>query len=158
PRCAIAHLRSGPSLRTIPEWREASHPRLYLRDGLHHQLVHFHPNLFFGDRDALGGEIAHHLAEHVAVAGFLEIGRHDLPGRGGGGVARHAELFRRPQSEQLVAARFGLELLLFVESELLLEAFLALIECRHFKGSDLPKRRRRPRCGSLVARLDSWGG
>ena len=79
----------------------------------------------------LGGEIAHHLADHVGVAGFLEFGCDDFLGIGVGGVAGQAELLGRPQSEQPVAARFGLELLLLVEGEFLLEAFLALVECGH---------------------------
>ena len=40
------------------------------------------------------------------------------------------------QTEQLVAARLGLEFLLLVEGEFLLETFLALVESGHFFGSN----------------------
>ena len=90
----------------------------------------------FGDGDALGVEIAGHLADH-AVAAFLEIGGDDVLGVGAGGVARHSELFRHPQSQQLVAAGFGLEFQFLVEREFLLETFFALVECGHDQGSDL---------------------
>ena len=55
--------------------------------------------------DAGGVEIGADLAEHVLVAGLLEIGRDDRLGVGVGAVAGLAELLRRPQAEQLVAAR-----------------------------------------------------
>ena len=42
--------------------------------------------------------------------------------------AGKAELFRGPEAEELVAARGGLEPQFLVVSELLLEAFLALVE------------------------------
>ena len=40
--------------------------------------------MLIGLRDALGVEILAHLAEHVVVAGFLEVGHHDLFGVGVG--------------------------------------------------------------------------
>ncbi len=88
-------------------------------------------NLVIGLRDALGVEVAANLAEDVIVAGFLEIGDDDLLGVGVGLRARHPELRRRPQAEQLVAARVRLEAQLFVMGELLLETFLAFVERGH---------------------------
>ena len=76
--------------------RSASRPRLHLRDGLRHQLVHLGAELRFGDDDALGGEIAGDLADRAIAAG-LEIGGDDVLGVGRGGVAGQAELFGRPQ-------------------------------------------------------------
>ena len=110
--------------------------RLHLHDGRRHQLVHLDAKLRLGDGDALGVEIAQHLAQHVAVAGFLEIGGDHFLGIGSGGVAGDSELLGCPQSEQPVAAGLGLELLLLVEGEFLLETFFTLVECAHFLGSD----------------------
>ncbi len=70
-------------------------------------------------------------ASPASSNGFLEVGGDDFLGVGIGGVAGYSELFRHPQAEQPVAARFGLELLLLVEGEFLLETFLALVECGH---------------------------
>src|SRR5260370_38022592 len=113
-----------------------SRPRLHLRDSLRHQLVHLGAELLFGDGDALCREIARHLVDHIAVSGFLELGCDDLPGIGVGVLARHSELVRHPQSQEPVAARFGLEFLLLVGNVFLLETFLALVESGHFRGSD----------------------
>ena len=110
--------------------------RLHLGDGHRHQLVHLGADLRGGDRDALGGKILHHLVLDVRVAGFLEIGRDHFLGIGRGGIAGQAELFGCPKTEQLVAARLGLELLLLVEGEFLLETFLALVETGSFCGSN----------------------
>ena len=80
---------------------------------------------------ALGIEIMANLAEHVVVPGFLEVRDDDLLGIGLGLGRRKSELARRPQSEQLVATSIRLEPQLLVMGELLLEAFLALVERGH---------------------------
>ena len=51
-----------------------------------------------------------HLAEHVVVAGFLDVGYHHFLGVGFGVGAGLAELFGRPQAEQPVAPGGRLEL------------------------------------------------
>ena len=93
--------------------------------------IHGLADVLVGLRDALGVEILAHLAEHVVVAGLLEVGHHDLLRVGVGGGAGHAHFFRRPQAEQLVAPGIRLEAQLLIMRELLLEAFLALVERRH---------------------------
>ena len=103
-------------------------PALDLQYRLRHQLVHLGANRRFGDRDALGGEVADHLADDVGVAGFLEIGGDHFLGIGGGGVALEAELRGDPQAEQLVAAGLRLEFLLLVERVFLLKTVFALVE------------------------------
>src|SRR5216684_21062 len=100
-------------------------------DRLCHQLVHGAADLVIGLLDVLGVEIPADLPEHVVVAGFLEIGHDHLLGISLGLRARKSELLRRPQPEQLVAARARLEFELLVASELLLETFLALVESGH---------------------------
>ena len=131
--------------------------RLHLGDGLRQQFVHFRANLRFGDGNLFGGEIGQHLADHVGVSGGLEFGRDDVLGIGAGGVGRHAQLFRHPQAQQLVAPCLGLELLLLVERELLLETFLAFVECGHDLRVPFPGRNGEggPRCGGLPACLDN---
>src|SRR5262249_1537388 len=58
--------------------------------------------------------------------------RHDDPlGIGVSLIAGEAELLRRPQTEELVATGVRLESQFLVEGELLLEAFLALVERSH---------------------------
>src|SRR5258708_11099772 len=112
------------------------HSRLHLLHSLHHQLVHLGADLRFRDGNAPGGEIGHHLADDGSGAAFAELGGDHHPGGVFGRLARDSELFGHPQSQKLVSARFGLELLLLVERELLLESFLTLVECGHDPGSD----------------------
>ena len=76
--------------------------------------------------DAGGIEIAADLAEHVFVAGFLEIGEHDFLCVSVSLVAGLAELFGSPQAKQLVAARLCLEAELLVVGELVLVGVLAV--------------------------------
>ena len=65
------------------------------------------------------------------VAGFLEIGHHDFLGIGIGIGAGLAELFGRPEAEQLVAPRGRLEPQFLVEGEFALEAFFAVLHAAH---------------------------
>src|SRR5258706_4429697 len=74
----------------------ALRPRLHLRNGLRHQLVRLRTELRFRQVNALGGEIAHHLADHVAVALLLEVGGDHGPGIVIGGLARQSELLGHP--------------------------------------------------------------
>ena len=69
--------------------------------------------------------------EHVMIAGFLEVRHDDFLGVSVRRVAREAELLGGPQAEQLVAARVRLEEQFFIMGELLLEAFLTLVEGAH---------------------------
>ena len=106
-------------------------PRLDLRDRLFHQVGHGDAQFLIGNGDLLGLQILLHLAEDVVIAGFLEVGHHDILGVGVGFRAAQSELRRGPCAEQLVPPRIGLEAKLFVVSELLLEAFFTLVERRH---------------------------
>lgn len=106
-------------------------PCLHLGGCHRKQLAHLGANRLFGNGDVLGGKIGRELTQDVGIAGLLEIGRDHLLGIGGGGIARHAQLFGRPQPEQPVAAGLRLEFLLLVEGVLLLETFLALVELAH---------------------------
>src|SRR3954447_14803972 len=115
--------------RRSPGRRGQLSARLHLRRRLLHQLAQLGADLALADGDALRGEIGDDLV-HDAV-GFIELGGYDLARVSERRVAAEAQLVRRPQSEQLVAAGLGLELLLLVERELLLIALLALVECRH---------------------------
>ena len=58
------------------------YPRLHLRDGVRHQLVHLGADFLFRDRDALGGKIAHHLADDVGVAALAKFGGDHVLGIG----------------------------------------------------------------------------
>src|SRR3979411_456211 len=105
---------------------------LDLRDRAPHQVDHDAPDFLVRHLDALGVEILADLGEDVVV---LDLGDDDLLGIGGGVGSGEAELFGGPQAQQAVAARRRLELEIFVVSELLLEAFFALVECGHGGGS-----------------------
>jgi hypothetical protein len=109
----------------------AAGSRLHLGGRQRYQLVHLDAHLGSGDGDALGGKVLHDLVLDVLIAGFLEIGRNHFLGVGIGGVTGQAELLRCPKTEQLIAAHLSLEFLLLVESELLLETFLALVKSAH---------------------------
>src|SRR5262249_59271469 len=79
----------------------------------------------------MGIEVAANLAEHVVLAWFLQIRRDDLLRIGFRLGAGESHLLCRPQAEQLVAPRGRLESQFLVVGELLLEAFLALVERGH---------------------------
>src|SRR5579863_824457 len=113
-----------------------SRSRLHLRDGLRQKLVHMGADLGFGDGNSLGRKVVHQLADDGRVAAFAKLGGDHVPGIGACGVARYSKLRSRPQPEQAIAAGLSLELLLLVERELLLEGFLALVECGHGVPSD----------------------
>ena len=85
--------------------------------------------------DALLRQVAAHLADHVVVARFLEIGHDHLLGIGLGIVARNPHLLRRPQAEKLVAPGDDLELKLLIVLELRLGGFLAVVKRVHAPGS-----------------------
>src|SRR5262249_23601488 len=120
------------SLSLVPR---ASASRLDLVDGHRHQLVHGAADLVIGLGDAFGVEILAQLSEHVVVPGLLDVGDRALLGVGFRGRPGYAELLGGPQAEQLVAAGVRLELELLVVRELLLEAFLALVERGHCRPS-----------------------
>src|SRR6516164_9764955 len=111
------------------EWALAA--RFDLLDRFRHQFVHGAANLVIRQGDALGVEVLTELAEHVIVADLLEIRHDDRLGIGVGLGAGEPELLRRPQAEELVATGVRLESQFLVEDELLLEAFLALVERSH---------------------------
>ena len=94
-------------------------------------------DLVIGLDDAFGIEILADLAHHIVRAHIFDIAHHDGLGVAFrlGGVK--AEFFRGPQAEELVAARGGLESQLLVMRELLLEAFLALVERGHALRPDV---------------------
>src|SRR5215467_7010292 len=126
----------GSSSPSIGDARPArgwlvSAARFDLLDRFRHQLVHGAANLVIRDADALGVEVLANLAEDVVVTDLLEIRHDDRLGIGVGLVAGEAELLRRPQAEELVATGVRLESQFLVEGELLLEAFLALVERSH---------------------------
>src|SRR5262245_330991 len=122
----------GGSSPSIGDARPAiSAARFDLLDRFCHQLVHGAANLVIRDADALGVEVLANLAEDVIVTDLLEIRHDDRLGIGVGLVAGEAELLRRPQAEELVATGVRLESQFLVEGELLLEAFLALVERSH---------------------------
>jgi len=75
------------------------------------QLTFYGAHAVLGDADALGGQVLDHLGDHVVVAGLLHVGHHDGLGVVLGRGAAQAHLLRRPQAQQLVAARLGAKLL-----------------------------------------------
>ena len=77
-------------------------------------------------------EIGLHLAEHVRIARFLEIGQDDALCIGVGLRSSLAEEPRGPEAEQLVAASRRLETKLLVMGELLLEGIPTLVEPGHW--------------------------
>src|SRR5690606_2485059 len=114
--------------------------------GLREQIDHLLADDLIRFADAGRVEIAPDLAEDVFVARLLEICDHHLLGIGFGLVAALAELFRRPEAEQLVAARRCLELQLLITDEHSLEGFFTFFHAAHGLPSDqaLP-RAARPR-------------
>src|SRR5688572_19490912 len=78
------------------------------------------------DLDARRNEVAEQLADHVLVAGFLEIGADDVAGIGIGLGLGEAHLLGRPMAEQAVAARDDLELHLLIAGILGLKGPLAV--------------------------------
>src|SRR5262245_33162829 len=130
-RIAVAACRHRLVTRATSEWWRILAARLDLQDRFRHQLVHGAANLVIGFLDALGVEILANLAEHVIVARLLEIRQDDRLGIGVGLGAGEAELLRRPLAEELVATGVRLEPQFLVDGELLLEAFLALVERSH---------------------------
>ena len=95
------------------------------------QFVHRAADLMVGLGDAGRVEILADLAENILVASLLEIGADHIASIGIGVRAGLAELFRGPQAEQLVAPRHRLEPQFLVVRVSVLEAFAALVECRH---------------------------
>ena len=67
-----------------------------------HQLVHGAADLMIRLVDTLGVEILANLAEHVIVAGLLEIGRHDRLGIGSASAPGETQLLGRPEAQELV--------------------------------------------------------
>src|SRR5262245_61379010 len=104
---------------------------LDLGHGPREQLIHGAADLVIRLRHALGVEILAHFPKHVVIAGFVELRHHDFLRIGLGLGSGHAELFGGPQAEHLVAPRHRLELYFLVVRELLLKAFLALVEGCH---------------------------
>src|SRR6516165_6876438 len=126
--------RLSPSMRDGRHRRvdgESLAARFDLLDRFRHQFVHGAANLVIRQVDALGVEVLANLAEDVVVTDLLEIRHDDRLGIGVGLVAGEAELLRRPLAEELVATGVRLESQFLVEGELLLEAFLALVERSH---------------------------
>src|SRR5665647_419702 len=102
---------------------------LDLLDRLIEQFTHLGADLALVDGFAL--QILCNFTQNVVIAGLLEVGEHDLLGVSLGIGAAFAELAGGPEPQQLVAASHRLESQLLVMRELLLEAFLALVECGH---------------------------
>src|SRR5262245_56732442 len=101
---------------------------LDLSDRFVEQFGHPGANLLLGN--AFWLQILGHLAQDIVVAGFLEVGEHNLLCIGFGVTAAFAQDSRRPQAKHLVPAGHSLEFELLVMRELLFEAFFALVECR----------------------------
>src|SRR5262244_4296581 len=128
-RMAAAACRHRLGTGATGEWVLAA--RFDLLDRFRHQLIHRAANLVIRQVDALGVEVLANLAEDVIVTDLLEIRHDDRLGIGVGLGAGEPELLRRPQAEVLVATGVRLESQFLVEDELLLEAFLALVERSH---------------------------
>src|SRR5690606_18181692 len=84
-----------------------------------------------GRRIGLRAEVGGKLAEDIFLARFLEVCRDHLFRIGCGFLVGLAEQACRPETDELVAPRFGLELHLFVMGELRLESVLAVVEGGH---------------------------
>src|ERR1700719_880486 len=128
-----AKLKPGRAMMSAPALAAC----LDVGDRLRHELGHSAADLMVGLRDALGVEVAADLVQHIVIARLLEIGHHHrfrVILRLG---AAEAEFFRRPQTDELVAPRGRLELEFLIVRELLLEAFLALIERGHASRPDV---------------------
>ena len=92
----------------------------------------------FAEIDALGLDVGHDLADHVLVAGLVQVAGNDVLGVGLHRIALQAEqLARDPLAQQLVAAHLGAELQVLVV--LVLECLFAFVECRH-RSIGLPDR------------------
>src|SRR5690349_17243192 len=98
---------------------------------LRHELVHGASDLMLGLVDVRSLEIGQYLAQHVVIAGLLEVGHHHRLGVGVRIGTMLAELLGRPEAQHAVAARGGPKPQLLVMRELPLEAFLALVERGH---------------------------
>jgi hypothetical protein len=100
-----------------------------LRFGNPQKLVHLAANgVGIGQIAQITGDLAH----HVFVTGLFEIRRDDFPCIGIGILAGFAQKLRGPQTQQLVAAGFGLEFHFLIMGELVFECGLAIIECGHW--------------------------
>src|SRR6202023_2320182 len=77
------------------------------------------------------------LARRVVIAGRLEFSHDDRECVAVGFGAGKPELFRRPQPQELVAPRGGLEFEFLVVREALLEGLFALVEFGHAFASML---------------------
>src|SRR5919199_550971 len=84
--------------------------------------------------DAGGGEVAEQLADHVLVAGFLEIGPDHVLGVGVRLGLRQPHQPRRPAAEQPVAPRHDPELHLLVAGIFGFERPLAIVERGHLRS------------------------
>ena len=82
--------------------------------------------------DPGGNEVAQDLADHVFVAGFLEIGLDHCLGIGLGLDSRKAHLFSGPLAKQPVAAGVNPELHFLVMSELRFFGAFTIVEVGHF--------------------------
>ena len=110
-----------------------AHPslsRLDLRDRLFHQADHRGADVLVGLRDAFGVEILAHLGNTPSSPASLNRPS-PFPSRKRSHRASGDAHFQPPHSEQFVAPCIGLEAQILVMSEFLLEAFFALVECRH---------------------------
>src|ERR1700722_10185818 len=126
-------MRQWPCLKTTSNcWLDA--PRLFpgldIVDRLRHQLGHGTADLVIGLRDALGVKILAEFCRNTVRAdvNVAHGQRERVTVRLGAGKP---QFFRSPMADKLVAARGGFEAKLLVVSELLLEAFFALVERGH---------------------------
>src|SRR5262245_53854364 len=118
----------SPARRRLARAKATSAALLDLRDRLRQQFGHPCADLLLGDAFRL--QILDELVRHVLVGAFLKIGEDDLFRIGFRVVSGFAQDSRRPQPQHLVPARRRLESECLVMRELLLEAFLALVERR----------------------------
>src|SRR3990172_833272 len=126
-RCSRAAMRRRSSIKAA----SALALGFDLAHGLAHQVAHHAVDLMVGLIDALGIEIGADLAEDVFLAGFLQIGLHDVLGVALRGIPRKLEFLCGPEAEELVAAGRRPELELLVMGEFPLEPLLALLKIGH---------------------------
>jgi hypothetical protein len=99
--------------------------------GFYHQFGHLGANLF---RSGLVTQIAGNLANHVFMSGFFEIGFDHLFCIGGSVVTGFSHQSGSPETQQLVAAGFGLELHFRVMRVFVLKGVFAVVKGRHGDG------------------------
>src|SRR5258708_36675757 len=110
-------------------WRLLAFADRFARLG--QQLGHLAHDLALGDLDAGALEVLEDLAQHVVLAGLLDVGLHHRLGVFGDVLVGQAHQPGRPFAQRTVAPRRSLELLLLIDRETLLETTFTIVKGSH---------------------------